>query len=550
MKKKIKIALLINPNRKFYAWEINLINSIKKSNYCEIKAILYEPNFYKNQNYLIKILDFFLKRNIFKSFLHLIIKLIENRFISNLYSKNDLFKNIEAIKIYPKRQGYSDYFNKNDVLKIKKLKLDVILRRDFRVLKGDILSSAKYGIWSLHHGDNDFIRGIPPGFWETFYNLPITGVTLQKINEVLDGGHIIEKGYYGTKFFWKHNESFIKEKSVQIVLKNLRNIYNNKNIKFKLSKSTSKTKYYSNPKFYHLFFYIIKKYPYFIFKKLIRLFIPINLFFNKWKICEIKNNNFKNFEKNTNRKIFPSPFYQYWADPFYFKNGRKEYLFFENYNLLTMRGKISCAEIFQGNLTNVTDVIKKDYHLSYPNIFRLGKKILMIPETAEKKRVEIWTCVKFPEKWKLFKTIFKNESWVDVNFFKDRKGNKWLFGNKSNDKYFDHNSELYIYKVQDNNFNKLIPHKKNPVIIDSRIARNAGKIFYNIKGELIRPSQINIYERYGYGLNLNKISKLTLNDYQEVKIKKITANKNSRLSGIHHFDQGNEKIYVDKLFKF
>ena len=164
MKKKIKIALLINPNRKFYAWEINLINSIKKSNYCEIKAILYEPNFYKNQNYLIKILDFFLKRNIFKSFLHLIIKLIENRFSSNLYSKNDLFKNIEAIKIYPKRQGYSDYFNKNDVLKIKKLKLDVILRRDFRVLKGDILSSAKYGIWSLHHGDNDFIRGIPPGF--------------------------------------------------------------------------------------------------------------------------------------------------------------------------------------------------------------------------------------------------------------------------------------------------------------------------------------------------------------------------------------------------
>ena len=85
-------------------------------------------------------------------------------------------------------------------------------------------------------------------------------------------------------------------------------------------------------------------------------FFPINLFFNKWKICEIKNNNFKNFENNTNRKIFPSPFYQYWADPFYFKNGRKEYLFFENYNLLSMRGKISCAEIFQGNLTNVTDI--------------------------------------------------------------------------------------------------------------------------------------------------------------------------------------------------
>ena len=49
------------------------------------------------------------------------------------------------------------------------------------------------------------------------------------------------------------------------------------------------------------------------------------------------------------------------------------------------------------------------------------------------------------------------------------------------DKYSDHNSELYIYKVVDDNFNKLIPHEKNPVIIDSRIARNAGKIFYNDK---------------------------------------------------------------------
>ena len=35
------------------------------------------------------------------------------------------------------------------------------------------------------------------------------------------------------------------------------------------------------------------------------------------------------------------------------------------------------------------------------------------------------------------------------------------FLNKSRDKYNDHNSELYIYKVLDNNFNTIIPHKKN-----------------------------------------------------------------------------------------
>ena len=174
----------------------------------------------------------------------------------------------------------------------------------------------------------------------------------------------------------------------------------------------------------------------------------------------------------------------------------------------------------------------------------------MIPETAEKKRVELWICEKFPNKWKLYKTIFNKESWVDLNFFIDQKGNKWLFGNKSTDKYCDHNSELYIYKVQDNEFNRLIPHEKNPVIIDSRIARNAGKIFYNDKGELIRPSQINIHENYGYGLNLNKITKLTLKDYHEITIKKVTTNNNLRILGTHHFSVGDDNIYIDKLFKF
>ena len=41
---------------------------------------------------------------------------------------------------------------------------------------------------------------------------------------------------------------------------------------------------------------------------------------------------------------------------------------------------------------DVKDVINKDYHFSYPSIFKLGKKIFMFPETAEKKRVELWVC--------------------------------------------------------------------------------------------------------------------------------------------------------------
>ena len=541
MRKKIKLGLLIDPNRKLQDWEYKLFSSIINSEYCEIKAIFYEPKTNQKKNYF--------KKNLLNSALNFVIKLVEKKFEDPKNKKDNLFKSIPKININAERKGYTDYFNSKDIKKIKKFNLDLILRRDFRIIRGKILNSTKHGIWSLHHGDNDFVRGIPPGFWETYLNMEITGVTLQKINTVLDGGLIIDKGYYGTKFFWKHNENFIKEKSVQLVLKNLKKLYDNRYVKLKKSNNDFKKNYYKNPKSYNLIIYILKKYPYFALKKIIRFLFPVNLFMNKWKICQISSLNLENINKNKKSKSFNSPLYEYWADPFYFKHNKKNYLFFENYNIFKKKGKISCAEIKNGNLTNVRDVINKSYHFSYPNIFKFGKKIFMIPETAEKKRVEIWTCIEFPMKWKRHKTIFKNESWVDLNFFIDRKGNKWIFGNKSTDKYFDHNSELYIYKIIDNNFNKLIPHEKNPVIIDSRRARNAGKIFYNNKGELIRPSQINISETYGHGLNLNKIIKLTIKDYQETIIKKFKTNKNSRLSGIHHLSLGENDIYIDKLFK-
>jgi methionyl-tRNA formyltransferase len=44
--------------------------------------------------------------------------------------------------------------------------LGVLLRFGFNILSGEILTVARYGVWSYHHGDNDYYRGGPPHFWE------------------------------------------------------------------------------------------------------------------------------------------------------------------------------------------------------------------------------------------------------------------------------------------------------------------------------------------------------------------------------------------------
>ena len=106
----------------------------------------------------------------------------------------------------PKRKGFLDIFSDEESDLISNYKLDIILRHEFNIIRGKILQSAKHGIWSFHHGDNDINRGGPSCFWEIILNQKYIGVTLQKLTPELDGGYIIDKGYYNKHWSWIKSE--------------------------------------------------------------------------------------------------------------------------------------------------------------------------------------------------------------------------------------------------------------------------------------------------------------------------------------------------------
>jgi hypothetical protein len=88
----------------------------------------------------------------------------------------------------------------DDALKlIRKKDLDMILRFGFNILRGDILTAAQYGVWSYHHGDNDYYRGGPAHFWELHEGNPISAGVLQRLTEDLDSGLVLCKGYFATQ---------------------------------------------------------------------------------------------------------------------------------------------------------------------------------------------------------------------------------------------------------------------------------------------------------------------------------------------------------------
>jgi len=238
---------------------------------------------------------------------------------------------------------------------------------------------------------------------------------------------------------------------------------------------------------------------------------------------------------------------EFWADPFILKYEGDNYVFFERYLYKTKEGIISCGKIENDRLVDIRDILELEYHLSFPFIFEENGEIFLMPETNRNKRIEIYKCTGFPDKWELYSTALEGEKLIDPVLYKDNQNQIWLFVNIGNS-VISSDTDLHIFKVNSLKMNELIPHKQNPVIIDCRRARNAGALF-RYKGDLYRPSQCNIDGIYGRGLNINKVKKLSIDEYIEEPVLTIMPDFQKHLSGIHHMHQANDCFVFDAAYK-
>lgn len=78
----------------------------------------------------------------------------------------------------------------NSIVEKISSKSDVVIRFGFGIIKGDVLTRPKFGVLSFHHGDIRKYRGRAGGFWAYINEDDTAGVTLQQLNESLDGGKI------------------------------------------------------------------------------------------------------------------------------------------------------------------------------------------------------------------------------------------------------------------------------------------------------------------------------------------------------------------------
>jgi len=538
----LKIGILIN---NLHQENLNgeIINNILKNKSINFDTIIVNKKS-KKKNIISSIKKYTFKRIVEKILFKILTKI--EKFFFNIFFKNFHFHNINLSncnikKIYvtpivsdlDMKQIYSD----DDIKKIKERGLDVILRLEGGILKGQILNITKHGVISFHHADNNVYRGLPPGFWEVFHKNSSTGFVVQKLNEELDGGDIVFKGTVPTKFFFYYNQQFVFKQSAKYINLVFKKLSESKKINY-IVKKEYQNKIFKDPNLFELGVYCFSTFKIVIEKIFRKVFSKKYI----WNIGFLR----EKFNKENLKKIniFKNLHNRFIADPFLIKHDKKNYVFVEDYCFKNKKGSISCFLLEDNKEKFLGKVIEEKFHLSFPFLFKFNEKIYMCPETSEINEIRIYECLEFPTKWKYKKTLIKNIFAVDTLLFK--KDSRWWLLTNTDSNNINYSSELSIFYSNEGplteNWNE---HKNNPLIVDANNARNGGLIFDN--NEIYRVNQKIGYNIYGAELDVNLIKEINEENYVEDKIYNIKPNFLKNTIGVHHLSYNDEYSVIDFL---
>ena len=229
--------------------------------------------------------------------------------------------------------------------------------------------------------------------------------------------------------------------------------------------------------------------------------------------------------------------FRYWAaDPFIFEYQGRTYIFAELYDYIRRKGGIGFCELEEGKTTRWTQVIKEDYHLSYPFIFEYNHEIYIIPESGTSNMLQLYRAVEFPKKWEKIKILRESVNFADTTPFRWKtKELAITYKVKPEESY-----ELWLLDLEERVNDKLL------LIDNLEVRRPAGKVF-NLEDKNIRPAQ-NCTNDYGEGLifyeyNISKDENYTEKELKRVFPKELNFSKKLLLDGMHTYN-GNKKYEI------
>ncbi|MGA2893153.1 MAG: hypothetical protein ABSE22_09805 [Xanthobacteraceae bacterium] len=445
-------------------------------------------------------------------------------------------KNIAIAPIISK-SGFVYRFSEPDIQRVKDLDCDILVRCGSGILKGGILSAARFGILSFHHADNRINRGIPAAFWEVYSRQETTGFTIQVLTEELDGGIVLMRGHLPTRSYFQLNEASVYERSNYYLKVLINGIVSRGTLPDALPSVPYSDRLYRYPNTWQTVTYALNQLSYRARNMANRLRgrdLRWGVAFLHsvwrgaalWRGVEIRN-----------------PPFHFLADPFVVTKGGKSFCFMEDFDYMRGRGEIAVYELCEDRAVRAGVALSEAFHLSFPYIFEYQGQLFMCPETHKNRDIRIYRCHDFPLGWTLERVIMQNVSAGDTMIF-ERNGRWWMFTNIDPVDGDDHCSELSIFHAA-SPFGDWTPHTNNPILVDASRARNAGLLRDGEK--LFRVSQGQGFDLYGRQALINEILELTESTYREDCVAQVTPHFKNDICGTHHMHSDGSITVFDYL---
>jgi len=436
--------------------------------------------------------------------------------------------------------NYSQYFSEEDVQSVRSHQLDFILRFGFNILRGDILTAARYGVWSFHHGDELKYRGLPAGFWEVFRGDPVAGAILQRLTDRLDGGVVLRKGFLKTDLTsYRLTRDSTYAESANWPAAVCRDIQRGHLDAIEGQPSVTKAPIYHNPSNWRMVGFVLKL----AFRRVKKAFHSL-LFVPVWNIGLVDAPIYAFLSPiplATVKWLPGSKKGHYRADPFGWMEDGKLQVLFEDYDQQHEHGSIALLQVDGEEVTTNKNVISTGKHLSYPAAFMNEGNLYCLPESSATGNVVLFKRDTTTLKWELEAELIKDFPGGDPTLLMHLE-RWWILATDARD---GANFKLHAFYA-DTLKGPWLPHAANPIKTDIRSARPAGTPFVE-DGVLYRPAQ-DSSNRYGGRVSINRVVALTPDTFEEEHVCFVEPFEASAYpDGIHTLSAMGDKTLVDGL---
>lgn len=412
------------------------------------------------------------------------------------------------------RGRFSEHFRAEDVAAVRDAGLDFVLRFAFGIIRGDMLAAPRHGVWSFHHDDPERYRGTPPAFWEIADGDPLTGAVLQRLTERLDGGVILQQGWFATI-----DHSYVKNRDqvyfggaewparvCRDLLAGAAPYVDAPPVRttapVRTAPGTAAT----------------LRATAILMKNFIRYQAQALFRTDRWHVG-VADAPIERFLEGGARpavRWLPGPLRDgFLADPFAVtRDGRLDVLA-EAYDFRSGRGRLAALTLDgEGRSARLAPVLARDVHLSYPFVIEHEGEVYCIPESAEARDAVLYRADPFPTGWRRVATLVHDFPVIDPTLV-FHGGLWWLFGTDGERGPQTHLHAWYAERLE----GPYRPHASNPLKTDVRSARPAGTPFVR-DGVLHRPAQDGT-RGYGSAVVITRVDRLTPVAFAETVVARV-----------------------------